>query len=142
MHVLSVLLGQPPMTLQQELTAVGPIPKPPAQVAVGLPSELLLRRPDVARSERQLAAQTAEIGVARRDLFPRFFITGAASLQSVRSSDFLTVLVAEESLFTSQDTLAQTERDVALELVALYKAVGGGWEAGATAREASGSGSS
>jgi len=50
--------------------------------------------------------------------------------------------VAEESLFTSQDTLAQTERDVALELVALYKAVGGGWEAGATAREASGSGSS
>ncbi len=237
MHVLSVLLGQPSMTLQQELTAVGPIPKPPAQVAVGLPSELLLRRPDVARSERQLAAQTAEIGVARRDLFPRFFITGAASLQSVRSSDFfdwqsrllslapsvswpifeggriranialqtatqqellaayegvvlqafqdvedalvafsheqatrdqledavranrraaelarnlyaqgltdfLTVLVAEESLFTSQDTLAQTQRDVALELVALYKAVGGGWEAGATAREAPGSGSS
>src|SRR5438309_3271980 len=231
MHVLSVLLGQPPMTLQQELTAVGPIPKPPAQVAVGLPSELLLRRPDVARSERQLAAQTAEIGVATRDLFPRFFISGAASLQSVRSSDFfdwqsrllsiapsvswqifsggrirgnialqtatqheflaayeaavlqafqdvedalvafsheqatrdqledavrangraaelarnlyaqgltdfLTVLVAEESLFTSQDSLAQTQRDVALELVALYKAVGGGWEA------ASGSGSS
>jgi len=43
------------------------------------------------------------------------------------------VLVAEQSVFTSQDTLAQTERDVALELVALYKAVGGGWEA--TARE-------
>ena len=88
MHALSVLIGEPPMTLQQELAAVGPIPKPPAQVAVGLPSELLLRRPDVARSERQLAAQTAEIGVATRDLFPRFFITGAASLQSVRASDF------------------------------------------------------
>src|SRR5947207_12826106 len=86
MHVLSVLIGQPPMTLREELAPVGPIPKPPAQVAVGLPSELLLRRPDVARSERQLAAQTAEIGVATRDLFPRFFITGAASLQSVRSS--------------------------------------------------------
>ena len=51
-------------------------------------------------------------------------------------------LVAEQSVFTSQDTLAQTQRDVALQLVALYKAVGGGWEAGATAREASGNGSS
>src|SRR5438067_405552 len=88
MHVLSVLIGQPPMALQQELAAVGPIPKPPAQVAVGLPSDLLLRRPDVARSERQLASQTAQIGVATRDLFPRFFISGAASLQSVRGSDF------------------------------------------------------
>ncbi len=39
------------------------------------------------------------------------------------------MLVAEQSVLTSQDTLAQTERDVALELVALYKAVGGGWEA-------------
>jgi outer membrane protein TolC len=45
------------------------------------------------------------------------------------------VLVAEQSVFTSQDTLAQTERDVALELVALYKAVGGGWGPAATARE-------
>ena len=44
-------------------------------------------------------------------------------------TDFLTVLVAEQSVFTSQDSLAQTERDVALQLVALYKAVGGGWEA-------------
>ncbi|HUL04619.1 MAG TPA: efflux transporter outer membrane subunit, partial [Gemmatimonadales bacterium] len=88
MHVLGVLIGQPPMALQQDLAAVRPIPKPPAQVAVGLPSELLLRRPDVARSERQLASQTAEIGVATRDLFPRFFISGAADLQSVRASDF------------------------------------------------------
>src|SRR5262249_45416177 len=88
MHRLGVLIGQPPMTLEQELSGVGPIPKPPPQVAVGLPSELLLRRPDVARSERQLAAQTAEIGVATRDLFPRFFITGVADLQSIRASDF------------------------------------------------------
>ena len=56
-------------------------------------------------------------------------------------TDFLTVLVAEQSVFTSQDTLAQTERDVALQLVALYKAVGGGWEAAATAPEGSGNGS-
>jgi NodT family efflux transporter outer membrane factor (OMF) lipoprotein len=224
MHALGVLVAELPMALEQELAAAAPIPKPPPRVEIGLPSELLLRRPDVARSERQLAAQTAEIGVATRDLFPRFFISGAASLQSVRGSDFLdwqsrllslgpsvswpifeggriranialqnetqqellaayegvvlqafqdvedalvgfsreqstraqlqdavraneraadlarrlygqgltdflTVLVAEQSVFTSQDTLAQTERDVALQLVALYKAVGGGWEA-------------
>src|SRR4029077_7027127 len=88
MHALGILIAQPPMTLQEELAALGPIPSPPPQVAVGLPSELLLRRPDLARSERQLAAQTAEIGVATRDLFPRLFLSGVASLQSVRASDF------------------------------------------------------
>src|SRR5439155_26714667 len=76
MHTLGVLVAELPMALEQELAAVAPIPKPPPHVEIGLPSELLLRRPDVARSERQLAAQTAEIGVATRDLFPRFFISG------------------------------------------------------------------
>ena len=61
---LGVLLGLPPMALRAELAPVVPIPRAPAQVAVGLPSELLLRRPEIARSERQLAAATAEIGVA------------------------------------------------------------------------------
>jgi NodT family efflux transporter outer membrane factor (OMF) lipoprotein len=223
MHRLGTLIGQPPMTLQTELSPSGPIPVTPVQVAVGLPSDLLLRRPDVARSERALAAATAQIGVATRDLFPRFFLTGSAGLQSVSSSnlfqwasrfisigpgiswplfqggriranialqtarqeellaayegavlqafqevedalvafsheqerrtqlaeavradqraadlakqlyaqgltDFLSVLIAEQSLFTSQDAAAQSERDVALDLVALYKAVGGGWQ--------------
>jgi outer membrane protein TolC len=50
-------------------------------------------------------------------------------------TDFLTVLVAEQSLFTSQDTLAQSQRDVSLDLVALYKAVGGGWETSGAVRE-------
>ncbi|HZO08469.1 MAG TPA: TolC family protein, partial [Myxococcota bacterium] len=205
------------------LAAAGPIPRPPAQVAVGVPSELLLRRPDVARAERQLASQTAEIGVATRDLFPRFFLSGIGGLQSIHASDFfdwesrvaslgpsvvwpvfaggriranvalqtaaqeellaayrdvvlrafqdvedalagfseeqaardqlsdavranqratelarnlyaqgltdfLTVLVAQVNLLTTQDALAQTEREVALQLIALYKALGGGWE--------------
>jgi len=222
MHALGTLVAQPPMALAAELAPDAPIPRPPAQVAVGLPSELLLRRPDVARSERQLAAATAEIGVATRDLFPRVSLVGAAGLESVSASDFvtwpsrvasigpsvawpifeggriranialrtaeqeeslaayqavvlqafqdvedalvafsgaqatraqledavsanqratdlaqrlyaqgltdfLTVLVAQQSLFTSEDALAQSERDVALGLVALYKAVGGGW---------------
>lgn len=228
MHALGILVGQPPMTLQAELEPVGPIPVPPTAVGVGMPSDLLLRRPDVARSERQLAAATANIGVATRDLFPRFFLVGAAGLQSIAASDFFTwqsraasigptitwpvfeggriraniqlqdaaqeeafaayqqtvlrafqdvedslvafsgaqaqraqledavrankratdlarrlyaqgltdfldVLVAEQALFTSEDTLAQSRRDVALGLVSLYKALGGGWETEAAA---------
>ncbi|HXK22662.1 MAG TPA: efflux transporter outer membrane subunit [Myxococcota bacterium] len=223
LHSLGVLVGQPPMALASELDAVGPIPQPPPQIAVGIPSDLLLRRPDVARAERQLAAQTAEIGVATRDLFPRFFLSGIGDLQSIHSedffkwesrlvsfgpsvtwpvfsggriranielqnetqqellaayrdavlvafqdvedalagfsqqqaardqlgdavdanqratdlarqlygqglTDFLTVLVAQVNLLTTQDSLAQSERDVALQLIALYKALGGGWE--------------
>src|SRR5262249_19633553 len=88
LHGLGVLIGEPPMALAQELEAVGPIPRPPAQVAVGVPSELLLRRPDVARPRRQPAAQTAQIGVATRDLFPRFFLLGLGGLQSLSASDF------------------------------------------------------
>lgn len=228
MHALGILVGQLPMALQAELAPDGAIPTPPTQVGVGLPSELLLRRPDVARSERQLAAATANIGVATRDLFPRFFLVGAAGLQSIAASDFFTwqsraasigpqitwpvfeggriraniaftdaaqeeafaayqqtvlrafqdvedalvafsgaqatraqledavranrratdlarrlyaqgltdfldVLVAEQQLFTSEDTLAVSQRDVALGLVSLYKALGGGWDTAAAA---------
>jgi outer membrane protein TolC len=212
------------MTLAEELAPDGHIPSGPPAVAIGMPSELLLRRPDVGRAERQLASATAQIGVARRDLFPRFFIMSFAGLESISASDFITwgsrqanigptiswpifeggrifanidlseerqrelaaayqaivlqafqevedalvaysreqlrradlaravqadqrtadlarqlyaqgltdflaVLDAERTLFTSEDTLAQSARDVALDLVALYKAVGGGWQA-------------
>src|SRR5262249_52099137 len=85
---LGVPTGGVPTTLEPELAAVAAIPRPPEQVAVGLPSELLLRRPDVARAERELASQTAEVGVATSDLFPRFFLSGIADLQSVHASDF------------------------------------------------------
>ena len=80
-HRLGVLLGQPPEALQTELSAVAPIPAAPPTVPVGLPSELLLRRPDVQLAERQLAAATANIGVAKADLFPKFYLTGAAGFR-------------------------------------------------------------
>jgi NodT family efflux transporter outer membrane factor (OMF) lipoprotein len=59
-------------------------------VPVGLPSDLLLRRPDIRNAERQLAAAMAQIGVATADLFPKFSLTGNIGLQSVSASDFFT----------------------------------------------------
>jgi NodT family efflux transporter outer membrane factor (OMF) lipoprotein len=55
---------------------------------LGLPSDLLRQRPDIRNAERQVAAATARVGVATADLFPRFFLTGAAGLQSIKASDF------------------------------------------------------
>ncbi len=222
-HRLEVLLGQPPGTLQTELAKAAPIPAQPPQVPVGLPSELLLRRPDVSRAERQLAAATANIGVAKSDLFPKFYLTGLAGLESASAddwftsgsrfwsvgptvqwrifdagriranikvknaqqeqalaayeqtvltafeevennlvlyakeqvrrralqdavnasqksldtanrlyasglTDFIHVLDAERSLYQTQDALAQSDRTVATDVIALYKSLGGGWE--------------
>ena len=224
-HALGVLLGQPPESLLEELSTESPIPPAPASVPVGLPSDLLRRRPDVRCAERQLAASTARIGVATADLFPKFSLTGALGLESqelrnlprgdslfwdigptvswpifdagrivsnirvqnVRQreaviqyrqavltsledvenamtayqqeqirrqslavavdanqravqlstllytkglADFLNVLDAQRDLFASQDQLVQSEQNVSANLVALYKALGGGWETG------------
>ena len=87
-HRLGVLLGQPPESLETELATVAPIPAAPPVVPVGLPSELLLRRPDVALAERQLAAATANIGVAKADLFPKFYLTGVAGFESISADDW------------------------------------------------------
>jgi NodT family efflux transporter outer membrane factor (OMF) lipoprotein len=87
-HRLGVLLGRQPAELETQLTAVSPIPDTPPRVPVGLPSDLLRQRPDIRQAERQLAAANARIGVATADLFPKFYLTGAAGLQSIDASDF------------------------------------------------------
>jgi NodT family efflux transporter outer membrane factor (OMF) lipoprotein len=87
-HRLGVLLGQPPGSLLAELSQTKPIPAAPPQVPVGLPSDLLLRRPDVRRAERELAAATANIGVAESDLFPKFSLTGVGGFESISASDW------------------------------------------------------
>ncbi|MEK6590433.1 MAG: efflux transporter outer membrane subunit [Nitrospinota bacterium] len=222
-HRLSVLSGQEPGSLWAELSRDAPIPVPPSQVVVGIPSELLRRRPDLRRTEREIAAASARIGVATADLFPRFSLTGSFGLQGQSSNDlsdsasrfwsagpsihlpiftaglirsnikvqdaryeqalaryeqtvltaledvenslvawfmeqsrlkslseattanrqsaamarelyskgltdFLNVLEAERSLLSSENQLAQSEAAVSTNLVALYKALGGGWE--------------
>jgi NodT family efflux transporter outer membrane factor (OMF) lipoprotein len=87
-HRLDVLLGQQPGTLNTELSQQAPIPGIPPEVPVGLPSDLLRRRPDIQLAERQLAASTARIGVATADLFPKFSLTGLAGFQSTSASDW------------------------------------------------------
>jgi NodT family efflux transporter outer membrane factor (OMF) lipoprotein len=220
---LGILLGQPPGALLAELSAVAPIPIAPPEVPVGLPSDLLQRRPDVQQAERELAAATAQIGVATADLYPKFSLTGTFGYESVSASDwfagaskfwslgptvqwnlfdagriranikaqnarqeealagyektmlsafedvenalvgygkeevrrrsledavrssqeslhlanqlygkglanFINVLDAERSLYQAQDQLVQSERNVILNLIKLYKALGGGWD--------------
>jgi outer membrane protein, multidrug efflux system len=223
-HALGVLLAVEPEALLEELQSPGAIPPEPPDVPIGLPSDLLRRRPDVRRAERQLAASNALIGAAVAALFPAFSLTGAAGYQATRTSqlftskstfwnvgpsitwplwnagryraqvqvqtalqeqalaayektvltalqdvedalvsyangqaardvlnrqvaanqqasdiaedlyrrglvDFLNVLQSQGSLYQAQDLFAQNEQQVATSLVALFKALGGGWEA-------------
>jgi len=85
---LAVLLGSLPGDLDSRLRTVAPIPGMAAPWAVGLPADLLRRRPDVRRAERELAAQVAQIGVAEADLYPSFSLTGTFELQARRFSDW------------------------------------------------------
>jgi len=73
---LAVLLGEQPGALQEELKDPAPIPQPKYDLTAGVPADALRRRPDVRRAERRLAAQTARIGVATADFFPRLSLPG------------------------------------------------------------------
>lgn len=86
---LALLLGEPPGALREELSAPAPVPVAPPDVAIGVPADVLRRRPDVRRSERQLAAQTARVGVATADLYPTLSLFGSIGLESLHSGDFL-----------------------------------------------------
>jgi NodT family efflux transporter outer membrane factor (OMF) lipoprotein len=87
---LCVLLGRAPSELEAELapSSTGPaaglarVPEAPAQIAAGVPAELLRRRPDVRLAERLAAAQSARIGVATADLFPQISIDGVTGFSS------------------------------------------------------------
>lgn len=81
---LGVLIGEPPGALHDLLRDPAPTPRPPENILVALPADLLRQRPDVRRAERQLAAQTARIGVAAGELYPRFSLTGTFALEATR----------------------------------------------------------
>jgi NodT family efflux transporter outer membrane factor (OMF) lipoprotein len=81
-HALSVLLGMPPANLDDLLQPSSGIPKAPAEVAIGIPADLLRRRPDIRSAEQQAAAQSALIGVTKAQLFPAFSLSGSFGFAS------------------------------------------------------------
>lgn len=85
--ILCILLGTPPRDLEPELGPgpelnTEPMPNTPAWVAAGIPADLLRRRPDVLSAERQIAAQSAQIGVAEADLYPAIFVNGTIGVEA------------------------------------------------------------
>lgn len=85
-HAIGTLLGQEPQALAARLEMEKPLPVAAAAID-NLPSELLLRRPDIRRSERQLAAATAQIGVATAELYPKFNLAAFLGIQNTRITD-------------------------------------------------------
>ncbi len=75
-HALSILMGMPPQDLDEILGRPTGIPTAPAEVATGIPAELLRRRPDIRQAELQAAAQSAQVGIAETELLPSFTLFG------------------------------------------------------------------
>jgi outer membrane protein, multidrug efflux system len=88
-HRLAVLLGLPPAALRERLAGAAPIPRAPAQIASGIPADVLRQRPDVRVAERSLAAETARIGQAEAGRWPSFTLSGSIGLEAA-SLDALT----------------------------------------------------
>ncbi len=86
-NALSILLGKPPGHIQQIMGKEGKIPSPPTEIAVGIPADLLRRRPDVRGAELQAAAQSALIGVAKADFYPSVALLGSIGLSATQSSN-------------------------------------------------------
>jgi NodT family efflux transporter outer membrane factor (OMF) lipoprotein len=80
-YAISVLVGEEPGALLDQLTPQQALPTMPAQVPVGLPSDLLRRRPDIRKADADLHTATANIGVAVADQYPKFSLTGSFGLQ-------------------------------------------------------------
>jgi len=92
MNRIAVLLGEKPGAIHKELSAQEPIPVPPPKVVVGVPADLLRRRPDIRQAERELAAQTARIGVATAELYPHFRLSGSIGLDALSFNNLLSGL--------------------------------------------------
>ncbi|MCI4679132.1 TolC family protein [Rhodoblastus acidophilus] len=98
-NALCVLLGEPPQTIDSLLNRSRGIPAPPATVAVGIPADLLRRRPDVRAAELKAVAQGAQVGIAEADLYPAFTLGGAfGTLASTANGATLKPLFTQPSL--------------------------------------------
>jgi len=83
-NAIGVLLGEYPQTLAAQLRQASPLPVVPPRVPIGLPSDLLQRRPDIRESAAQLHAATANIGAAKADFFPKITLSGSVAIQATQ----------------------------------------------------------
>jgi NodT family efflux transporter outer membrane factor (OMF) lipoprotein len=88
-HAIAILLGRTPESMEDELLRTQPLPPVPPQIPVALPATVLRHRPDVQQAERQLAAATAEIGVAVAARLPTLALTGSTGLASNQLDELL-----------------------------------------------------
>lgn len=84
---LCVLVGRPPGYLDERLSVSASIPSAPAQIAIGIPADLLRRRADVRQAERMAAAECERIGMKKSELYPQFSLIGSIGWASSHSSD-------------------------------------------------------
>jgi len=100
-NALAILLGILPTEVQNVLGPPKPIPTAPIEIAVGIPADLLRRRPDIRLAEFQAAAQSAQIGIAKADLYPSFSLVGSVGLQSSDKGGVRSNSADFSDLFTS-----------------------------------------
>jgi NodT family efflux transporter outer membrane factor (OMF) lipoprotein len=86
---LAVLIGKAPGALRADLATAQPIPQTSLELAVGVPADIIRQRPDIRRAERELAAQTARIGEAEADLYPKFSLSGSIGLEALSLGDLI-----------------------------------------------------
>ena len=104
---LSLLLGETPGSLADQLEVVKPLPTVPTQVAVGVPADALERRPDVRRAERVLAAETARIGVAKAQEYPTISLTGAVGFNAISPTTFASFTTPPAAAAAAAATISQ-----------------------------------
>lgn len=105
-YSLSLLTGNLPESLAFEMVKEAPLPSPPDSISVGLRSDLLRRRPDVRRAERNLAVATANVGVAVASFFPTFTLIGDDGFQSLKL----------KNLFDAKSTTWAYSGDIAIPI--------------------------
>ncbi len=98
-NALAILLGNPPQEFNSLLSEKATIPAAPADVALGMPQDLIRRRPDVRAAERQLAAQSAQIGFAVTELYPHLTIGGGIGTSAMETGDLFENASETWSLF-------------------------------------------
>ena len=87
---LAVLTGKPPGALSAALSASRPLPTVGSAIVVGVPADVIRRRPDIRQAERELAASTARVGVAEAARYPSFTLSGSVGVEALSLGDLFT----------------------------------------------------